>query len=432
MNVEHPKIGSSLEDEIYQEDPFPEDEFHEERPDIEFDREDEFNEEHPMGNFAPEDEFYWRHPRRDLAPEDEFYGRHPRRDFEREDEFYGNHPRRDRFEEDHSSDNAENPQENQENNTATDMGGKNSYTILAIFESLTIEELLKIGELNAALNDIVTRHFLMRKFGLHERTVLIGERIQPLYNATNKIENWENAIAVIDPYLALKFLRKYGHVITHVEIVQPEITSIKLWNLILQSYVNEQCSETLKELTFQAHFDTVEWRKPYEQLETLHVLKGWLEYVNHTRTNLTGKFPSLRNLELELEKESVIELFEQHFPNLESFTFRLNPENENSTVHLYEKIMDLNPQIQNVVINGAKSFRNLQWVIEKLQNLKTLTFSLKNVDGMPKQWDSVTAIDSIKSLMAGNLNLKEIVMNALDEEPSGFVNTIKVTRSHEM
>lgn len=251
---------------------------------------------------------------------------------------------------------------------------KHNYTILEIFESLNIEDTIKIADMNYVLQQIVTKHFLLRKFRLHERVVSIGEPTKPLYKSDSKIEEWGDTIAVVDPVYALKFLRNYGHLITRLEVRQPARDSNKVWNYILQLYVNEYGCEHLKELQVHTHFDTIEWKKPFQQLETLRILKGWLEYVN--TTNFDGMFPVLRNLELTATKKPVLNLFALQFPNLENFTFELHPDNENSTA-FYEKFLDLNPQIKNVVFYGAQNFKDLKSLSEKLHSLETLDVSVK-------------------------------------------------------
>lgn len=252
---------------------------------------------------------------------------------------------------------------------------KNNYTILEIFETLNIEDTIKIADMNYALQQILTKHFLLRKFRLHERVVSIGEPTKPLYKSESKIEEWGDTIAVVDPVYALKFLRNYGHLITRLEVRQPARDSNKVWNYILQLYVNEYGCEHLKELQVHTHFDTIEWKKPFQKLETLRILKGWLEYVNTTDFN--GMFPVLRNLELTATKKPVLNLFELQFPNLKNFTFELHPDNENSTA-FFENFLDLNPQIENVVFYGAQNLKDLKSLSEKLQYLETLDVSVKS------------------------------------------------------
>lgn len=105
-----------------------------------------------------------------------------------------------------------------------------------ILDFLEFGDLLAMSAVNPTFDHLITNHFIVQKFRIHERTIYISpkERI-------NEITN--NGITLGSLTLGQKFLQKFGHMITHLVL-----SSQRERNSVIRRIIEQYCAETLTEL----------------------------------------------------------------------------------------------------------------------------------------------------------------------------------------
>lgn len=234
---------------------------------------------------------------------------------------------------------------------------------------MEFEDLLSLAELNTRFQELISRHYAIHKFRIHEKQI-------QLYATTNyqKTDFEEHSISVYNSTLIVRFLKSFGHLISCIQITQsPNDQNAAIF---ISGLVNKYCSESLIEMTL--HYGSnwnVFWHKPFKQLNKVLLQSLSLNCENNMK-DLTEIFPSLKHLAFVFHvKPSALECFEKKLLHLKYVTLPMYTGNSNNDIHLYKKFIETNSHIRNVSITSGDNFELLRLMSEKLPNLEILKFN---------------------------------------------------------
>lgn len=212
---------------------------------------------------------------------------------------------------------------------------------------------------------------------------------------------YENSVYILHATTAMKILRNFGHLITNL-VVLPLYYKYNEYlepgSKIINKYVNEYCSKSLKNLTL-VNFKqnaTMEWFKPFEQVETLFFQVGVLDTKS---MDLNKIFPRLRRLEFQGVTVTDQRFIEQHFPYLHEIIIdinlaRLNRDLWKSNI---QKFIQLNPQLRKLQLRtfGEQEF----FTLLSQQNIEALGLEVQPGDFFSEPGnDSLAHFPHVKKL----------------------------------
>lgn len=168
------------------------------------------------------------------------------------------------------------------------------------------------------------------------------------------------SISIHSSELALKLLRNFGDLISHINFC-----ARKLSQAVISSNINEYCSESLQELRVHDSDGNIalDWKKPFQNLSKVHFDGGKFSFEN-----LNGMLPSMSHLYVSSMyfSSSIV----CHFPNLKHIQFGVHS--------IYDKFFESNPQLQSIHVIGMNNFDVLRVADEKLNNLEAIELSSFN------------------------------------------------------
>lgn len=257
-------------------------------------------------------------------------------------------------------------------------------TVLDIFDKLSFVELLYIADHNTRFRELIANKYDFNENWIDIRmTDSFGPHIQNLFGS------------FLDTNLTLKFLRNFGSKFSAVKL---NYTQVNAQARLISAQINQYCSESLivLEIITNTNFDVIaEWRKPFKQLSNLLLVGGSSNTNYDNIVPLNEILPSLYHLDL---KNSTgfpdLTLFEHRFPNLKTFSFRVPPRKHN--IRLFEKFLELNPQIQNLYVDNIKNLDFFRLFSEKLPQLEIFDFSLRGAETVESVHDKDNDKDGSK------------------------------------
>lgn len=212
--------------------------------------------------------------------------------------------------------------------------------------------------------------YLLKKYPIISTKKLINSKpnTPKIYNPIMKIENGK--ISITDLYTSLRVVRCFGNWISRMHIDHLEYFESSRPCIELFRYANEYSADSLIELRVtDNHNIIVEFPKPFAKVETVS-----FEYVGMDIDQNIFKtwFPQMRHLEL-WEVKKII--FGVHFPNLESFDFRMTGYSQDvSEEQQLEVFVRENPHIKSITIREYLDGRFNRYMSVHLQKLEELRF----------------------------------------------------------
>lgn len=187
-------------------------------------------------------------------------------------------------------------------------------------------------------------------------------------------------IEIFNFSIALETLKMFGHLITklHLNLSNADSNEAKA----ISNYVNEYCSESLVEITFDvAHGNPLKyWIMSFENVKRLTF--GVKSLSNRKDIpKLNEMFPRLQTISLYLGAKSR-DYFDCHFPHLNELIINeLNSKKKSFDDSYIDNLLRENPQIRSVTVyKGRHSL--LQKITEALHGLENLTIeSFKDFSG---------------------------------------------------
>lgn len=247
----------------------------------------------------------------------------------------------------------------------------NNYTLLDIFDIFTLGDLISVADMSSRFRELIIKHYAVNRYRIHEKIIEVGEKLHRI-NSKEKIDDGPVIMRILDPHIALAFLRNFGSIITRIHIREPGIQLEKIWTRRINTYINEYCSESLTDLHMHTVIDTIdEWRKPFKRLSKLSLQEEPLNYDKIA--NLNEILPSLQYLDMEHSKFTSLKLFEHHFPHLENIAFHVFAKHQQN-ITLYEKFFQLNPQIRSIEVIGINNINLFRLLSEQLTNIENFVF----------------------------------------------------------
>lgn len=248
--------------------------------------------------------------------------------------------------------------------------------LLKHFNNSRLEDLIDLADENSRFRKLIATHTAINRFHIDEKLIYFEIRE---YKHMEKVEMKNDLIQIGDRLIAFKLLRNFGHMISKMYIEQrilgPKSTK---WHPEIDKYINEYCSDSLKELKIESHVYgstynldiDYAWKKPFEQLTNLNIEaisdERFFIYRNKSFSEI---FPSLRTMTIRLKKNS--DCIVDHFPHLEQATFSNIKKNEFLFFELNSHIRSL--RIEDRVINDIKTLRRTS---ELLQNLEFIRLEM--------------------------------------------------------
>lgn len=251
----------------------------------------------------------------------------------------------------------------------------NNCALLDLFDMLNLEELVNLANLSPRVREIITKYYGINKFRLHEKTLQIGFQGIPLTRNVKKMEYNEFTIKIYDMATAIRYLRNFGHLTQHIIVYNIDYHQQRSWTQNIIEYINEYCSESLRELElmFYGTFNNT-WKKPFTKLTKIEFGGKcyWIDSLNNI--NSSEIFPLLSEIYIgKIELNSSICLA-NNFPHLEYV--HLDRIDSNFDEDSFRKFFEMNPQIRSLKLNYVNSLAFLYLVDKMLPNLEHLDMTV--------------------------------------------------------
>lgn len=201
-----------------------------------------------------------------------------------------------------------------------------TYTLRKIFKRMDFDDLLNMADTNNRFRNLIARHFMLPRYRIHEKI--------NRFDLTGNSHIDENEVLYNNYDAILKLLRNYGHLLTKLVHVQPELNDTR--NIEISQSIGKYCADTLTEITLSSD--------EYSLLDTM----------DYTLTNVfrVNVVPFYRS---EVPDEFALAPI---FPNMKELIVTPNPKSLESVQKFYphlEFLIRSTPHLQSVVLNSLPS-----------------------------------------------------------------------------
>lgn len=269
--------------------------------------------------------------------------------------------------------------------------------MLDILNDFSFDELINYADTDKNFQNLISWIFSTRKYKLNEKEIKLMDH----RSVNSSTQFYENSVYILHATTAMKILRNFGHLITNL-IVLPLYYKYSEYlepgSKIINGYINKYCSKSLKNLTL-VNFKqnaTMEWFKPFEQVETVFFQVGILDTKS---LDLNKIFPKIRRLEFQGVIVTDQRFIEQHFAYLHEIIIdinlaRLNRDLWESNI---KKFIQLNPQLRKLQLRTFGE-RELFTLLSQ-QNLESLGLEVQPSDFFSQPGnDSLAHFPHVKKL----------------------------------
>lgn len=250
----------------------------------------------------------------------------------------------------------------------------NNILLLEIFDKLEFEQLISAADVNYRFRELIAQHYIIPKYHFDEEIIEFKKTIHPGKN----IEiGFDDSIKIHKHKLTLKIVRSFGHLISRINL---DLFSFSdEWLHTTSSYINEYCSESLKEFNVSNFHEDIflKWKKPFKNVNTIRFADGLWD-CEKNNLNISEIFPSLQSLSLIRMECSSSKCVDYHFPNLKHIQLPMYTVYPFEISKMYENIFDLNPQLRSIGIWHMDNYTVLREANEKLNNLESIELVCSN------------------------------------------------------
>lgn len=235
--------------------------------------------------------------------------------------------------------------------------------LLNVFKSLKFNELLNQADKSTRSQQLIERHFMIGKYRVHENIIHL-----------NKLYDGDDITGYfLWQYVSTeKFLRNFGHLITKLEFSSVSFTQQEI-RLINQQIV-QYCSESLKEISLvNVGFHLIgETGETFQNVVSVNVryheiadnLKLDRIYPHMERLKIVSRYP--------LNSNSLV----RSYPHLKHF--EITDWGTSAESQQIQQLLELNPQLESLRIDGFPELNVLIDASERLVNLTTLGLTLRS------------------------------------------------------
>lgn len=191
----------------------------------------------------------------------------------------------------------------------------NIDVLLEIFDNLELESLISLADINHRFRKLVIQRYIIPKYRFHEKIIKIS--FKPIGEAII-INDDHGSIGIYGPNLTSNVVRIFGNLISRIAVYPEPLYGDLNYSMSTVANINKYCSESLTELRINKFEENLfqQWKEPFENVNTIHIEDGYWN-CEHTNTNLSEIFPSLRRFEMRFMCYSSSKCIDFHFPNLE-------------------------------------------------------------------------------------------------------------------
>lgn len=272
---------------------------------------------------------------------------------------------------------------------------------MTIFDNLSVADLVKVAALNPHFTDIVLNHYIIGKFRLHEKKIIIFIHMSAvmMYYENSKSDR---------PFLAqnrnesLFVLEKFGHIFKRLAY-EMQVFGGPNWLEIFE-YADKYCAQATKVIGI-------------DEIDRAG-LRNWTYSFDHTATQirlwrvvslpLNVLFPFMEILHV---KEMVLSIL-QHYPHLTECSIDLNP-GTNSNV---DQFVRLNPQLRSFRTPMTTDLSFFAILSEMLTNLEKLAIKItidpRDVEPQIVQFKNVTEFTvELDTKFGGHTDIRNAINN---------------------
>lgn len=244
------------------------------------------------------------------------------------------------------------------------------WSLMNILDFLEFGDLLAISTVNPTFDHLVTNHFMVQKFRIHERAIYISSK-----ERLNEISN-NNRITIGSMALGQEFLEKFGHLFTHL-ILSPQ----RERNVEIRRIIEQYCAETLSEF------------------ELINSSSYFLSETNQT-------FNRLVKLSYTIIEPRQIPQFSRIYPALKELSVDTHGQIGGKLEHI-TKMIKAAPGLRAFAIDHIPAYETFRLLNDNHPNIESLKFGYRS-DVFRNNIDTNTINFN---------NVKELTINRLD----GFV-----------
>lgn len=214
---------------------------------------------------------------------------------------------------------------------------------------MDFDDLLNMADTNNRFRNLIARNFILPRYRIHEKI--------NRFDLTGNSHISENEILYNNYDAILKVLRNYGHMLTKLVYIQPELNDLR--NIEISRSIGKYCTDTLTEITLSSD--------EYSLLSTMDYT-----FTKVFRVNIVPLYSS----EVP-EKFDLVSIF----PNMKELIVTPNPQSGESVKKFYphlEHLLRSTPHLQSLVLNSLPSSTLLK-VIDAVE-IEILQLTLNESD----------------------------------------------------
>lgn len=306
------------------------------------------------------------------------------------------------------------------------------YSLMTIFDFLSIDDLTSVAEAYPRFNDIISERYIVAKFGFNEPIYI---SVEFLYNYFLRAHT-ENRVLFdkCHPKRFQRILKQFGHIVSHITIAVVNFAHSDSQDFF--KYVEDHCKNATKEIII--HFpDTralAHWTHSFDQTVTKIAIPGYRRQAFPFST----LFPYMQQLTV----ENVLGSEVQHYPYLTNCSFLSTDDDANDNKVI--EFIRLNPQLRHLYTSIRSQISYVKFLSETLPDLESLAIRIDTVRGV--ELNEIIRFKNVKKfslrlahyhntfrLVTPNIHfdqLKVLELNTVREEfaPDNFIEFIAMNR----
>lgn len=238
------------------------------------------------------------------------------------------------------------------------------FSLMSVFDLLSLNDLLLLAQMSPRFYDIITKHYLIGKFRLHEQRIVM--RVDGRFSS---VFYPSEVMARDDSDRMFWVVEQYGHVFGHIYIDIYKFGDADSRKFI--EHVNHYCKNAKKEIDIHKLIEGTLIEQPFSFDNNTYRVR--MSSYGNEDIAWNDLFPALEHLTLGSIEKSIA----QHHPHLK--TIILGKNDADYTDPNVLELIRSNPQLRHF---HSKTFDNVtyvQYINEMLPNLEWLSLEMKIV-----------------------------------------------------
>lgn len=275
----------------------------------------------------------------------------------------------------------------------TTLESLDDFSLMGILDMLYLDDLVRLAALNPRFRQLVADHYIILKFRLHEKEVLLS--VAGTFSMKYKLADG-SYLPITDNYdEILLVLRHFGHLFNYLDIVI--FSTGHAYFEKVQFLVNEHCSDALQNLQY--------------------IIGRNGEYVPIKPVNISFPYAAEVNLEFGQRFKNIQIRLDVSFPQMKKLTANRIVGLNYTYPHLTEATLHINDKYEDLLYLGDFMKMNSQLrsvdlpVFDDESYLTTISKCLPHLESLTLRMHTLPQYSSVSFTLARFPNVKHFILD---------------------